>query len=138
MREALATMTSDRVLSSDAVAVVGASCRLPHAPDVGAFWDVLRGGRSAIGGVPAGRWDADVVLPDASEAHRAGLRFGGFLERVDGFDAGFFGVSPREAVAVDPQQRLFAELAWEALEDAGIVPESLRGSSTAVMVGAIA
>ncbi|XCX49649.1 SDR family NAD(P)-dependent oxidoreductase [Streptomyces phytohabitans] len=131
-------MTSDRVLSSDAVAVVGASCRLPHAPDVGAFWGLLRGGRSAIGGVPAGRWDADVVLPDASEAHRAGLRFGGFLERVDGFDAGFFGVSPREAVAVDPQQRLFAELAWEALEDAGIVPESLRGSSTAVMVGAIA
>nr|WP_206337377.1 type I polyketide synthase [Streptomyces sp. Z26] len=130
-------MTSDRVHSNDAIAIIGASCRLPQAPDVGAFWDVLRTGRSAIGEVPAGRWDPEKVLPDAPEAHRAALRYGGFLEQVDSFDAGFFGISPREAVAVDPQQRLFAELAWEALEDAGIVPESLRGSATAVIVGAI-
>nr|WP_257232410.1 type I polyketide synthase [Streptomyces sp. Rer75] len=114
------------------------SCRLPQASDPGAFWELLRAGRSAITEVPPDRWDPDAVLPDEGERHRAGLRHGGFLDRVDAFDAAFFGISPREAVAIDPQQRLFAELAWEALEDAGIVPETLRSTATGVMVGAIA
>ncbi|MFE9680739.1 type I polyketide synthase [Streptomyces sp. NPDC006285] len=138
MREALATMTSDLVHATDAIAITGLSCRLPQAPDAGAFWELLRAGRSAITEVPPDRWDPDEVLPDAPERHRAGLRRGGFLDRVDEFDAEFFGISPREAVAIDPQQRLFAELAWEALEDAGIVPETLRSTATGVIVGAIA
>ncbi|WP_183091492.1 type I polyketide synthase [Streptomyces radicis] len=131
-------MTSELVHGTDAIAITGLSCRLPQAPDPGAFWELLRAGRSAITEVPPERWDADAVMPDADERHRAGLRYGGFLDRVDRFDAAFFGISPREAVAIDPQQRLFAELAWEALEDAGIVPETLRGSATGVVVGAIA
>ncbi|WP_430727390.1 type I polyketide synthase [Streptomyces beigongshangae] len=138
MREALAIMTSDLVHGSDAIAIIGLSCRLPQASDAGAFWELLRAGRSAITEVPPDRWDPDEVLPDAPERHRAGLRRGGFLDRVDGFDAEFFGISPREAVAIDPQQRLFAELAWEALEDAGVVPETLRSTATGVVVGAIA
>ncbi|WP_338320446.1 beta-ketoacyl synthase N-terminal-like domain-containing protein, partial [Streptomyces lonarensis] len=131
-------MSSVRVHITDPIAITGVSCRLPQAPDTGAFWALLRAGRSAITEVPADRWDADEVLPDLPEAHRAGLRYGGFLDRVDEFDPAFFGISPREAVAIDPQQRLFAELAWEALEDAGIVPETLRGTTASVVAGAIA
>ncbi|MFD3523635.1 type I polyketide synthase [Streptomyces sp. NPDC058653] len=131
-------MSSDLVHGTDAIAITGMSCRLPQAPDASTFWELLRSGRSAIGEVPQDRWDPDEVLPDAPERHRAALRHGGFLDRVDEFDAAFFGISPREAVAIDPQQRLFAELAWEALEDAGIVPETLRSTATAVIVGAIA
>ncbi|MGW1022083.1 beta-ketoacyl [acyl carrier protein] synthase domain-containing protein, partial [Streptomyces niveus] len=138
MREALAIMSSDLVHGTDAIAITGMSCRLPQAPDANSFWELLRSGRSAITEVPPDRWDPDEVLPDSPERHRAALRHGGFLDRVDQFDAAFFGISPREAVAIDPQQRLFAELAWEALEDAGIVPETLRSTATAVIVGAIA
>ncbi|WP_051385696.1 type I polyketide synthase [Actinokineospora inagensis] len=109
------------------VAVVGMACRLPGAPDVAAFWQLLRAGRDAIGEAPAGRW-TDPALPH---------RLGGFLDRVDEFDAAFFGISPREAAAMDPQQRLVLELGWEALEDARLRPSALRGTATGVFVGAI-
>ncbi|MER7638422.1 type I polyketide synthase [Streptomyces sp. NPDC126522] len=109
------------------VAVVGMACRLPGAPDPSAFWQLLREGRDAIGAPPADRHPA----PHDTE------RPGGYLDRVDGFDAAFFGVSPREALAMDPQQRLALELGWEALEDAGIAPDSLGGTPAGVYVGAI-
>ncbi|MEU5692334.1 SDR family NAD(P)-dependent oxidoreductase [Actinosynnema sp. NPDC020468] len=111
-----------------AVAVVGLACRLPGAPDPAGFWRLLDTGTSAIGPTPADRWGT---------APGGGDRLGGALEDVAGFDAGFFGVSPAEAAATDPQQRLVLELAWEALEDAGIVPGALAGSATGVFVGAI-
>ncbi|MCS0639815.1 type I polyketide synthase [Streptomyces sp. LP05-1] len=110
------------------IAVVGMGCRLPGADGPAAFWSLLSEGRSAIGEVPADRWPAD--SPAAVER-------GGFLDGVGDFDAAFFQVSPREAAAMDPQQRLVLELAWEALEDAGIVPGSLRDTSTAVFVGTL-
>ncbi|MFH8349551.1 SDR family NAD(P)-dependent oxidoreductase [Streptomyces sp. NPDC018045] len=116
-----------------AVAVVGMSCRVPGAADLAAFWRLLRDGVDAITDVPDGRWDlagADGTLDGP------GQRRGGFLDQVDGFDAGFFGVSPREAAAMDPRQRLALELAWTALEHAGIVPRTLRGGSAAVLLGA--
>ncbi|MBQ0851997.1 acyltransferase domain-containing protein [Streptomyces sp. BH-SS-21] len=115
------------------IAIVGLACRLPGAPSPAAFWTLLRDGASAITEVPDGRWD-----PAAPGLDRPGLRHGGFLDDIDGFDAGFFGISPREATTTDPQQRLMLELAWEALEDAGIVPAELRESRTAVFVGAMA
>ncbi|MFF8775226.1 beta-ketoacyl synthase N-terminal-like domain-containing protein, partial [Kitasatospora sp. NPDC015120] len=110
-----------------AVAVVGLACRLPGAPDPGAFWDLLREGRDAVGEPPAGRWPSDT--PGVPRA-------GAFLERIDTFDAAFFGISPREAAAMDPQQRLVLELGWEVLEDAGRLPARLRDSRTGVFVGA--
>ncbi|MDX3229222.1 SDR family NAD(P)-dependent oxidoreductase [Streptomyces sp. ME19-01-6] len=116
-----------------AVAVVGMSCRVPGADDLDAFWQLLRDGVDAITDVPAGRWDPDGV---PGELDAPGLRRGGFLDRVADFDPGFFGISPREAAAMDPRQRLALELSWTALEHAGVVPERLRGGSTAVFLGA--
>ncbi|MBZ6135798.1 SDR family NAD(P)-dependent oxidoreductase, partial [Streptomyces olivaceus] len=118
-----------RPMPSEPIAVVGLSCRLPQAPDPAAFWRLLRDGRSATTETPADRW--------TGTARTAGLRRGGFLDDVAGFDPAFFGISPREAAAMDPQQRLMLELAWEALEDAMIVPATLAGGRTGVFVGAI-
>src|SRR6185369_16518524 len=114
------------------VAVIGVSCRLPGVAGPEAFWRSLRQGGSAIAERPADRDDK------ASDAGGGRRELGGFLPRVDEFDAGFFGISPEEASAMDPQQRLALELAWEALEDAGITNRALRGSRTGVYVGAMA
>jgi acyl transferase domain-containing protein len=112
------------------VAVVGLACRLPHAPGPAAYWRLLCRGESAITEMPADRRHADA-------GEDAPVRFGGFLEQVDSFDAAFFGISPREAAAMDPQQRLVLELSWEAMEDAGVRPETLAGGGTGVFVGAM-
>ncbi|MBL7511799.1 beta-ketoacyl [acyl carrier protein] synthase domain-containing protein, partial [Frankia nepalensis] len=115
------------------IAVVGLSCRLPQAASPAEFWRLLRDGVDAVTDAPADRWDLELLAElGLSEYGR-----GGFLDAVDRFDAGFFGISPREAAAMDPQQRLVLELAWEVLEDAGVVPETLRGSRTGVFVGAV-
>ncbi|MGW3006652.1 type I polyketide synthase, partial [Streptomyces sp. NPDC001155] len=117
------------------IAVIGLACRLPGAPDPDGLWRLLRAGESAVRRTPADR----MRLAGASLEDAAGddvPRWGGFLEEVDRFDAGFFGVSPREADAMDPQQRLVLELAWEALEDARIIPDRLGSTSTGVFIGA--
>ncbi|WP_433498685.1 SDR family NAD(P)-dependent oxidoreductase [Sphaerimonospora sp. CA-214678] len=117
----------------DVIAVVGMSCRFPGASDVNAFWELLRDGVDAVTDVPAERWEAEpgfAALPE--EARR-----GGFLEHVDRFDAGFFGISARQAATMDPRQRLLLELSWEALEDARVPPDRLRGGGAGVFVGAI-
>ncbi|MBS2963681.1 SDR family NAD(P)-dependent oxidoreductase, partial [Actinocrinis puniceicyclus] len=132
-----ARAAASRPQPDGAIAVIGVSCRLPGAEDPAAFWRLLRDGVDAVGQVPAGRWDPDALGDDVPEPVRLAARHGAFLDRVDGFDAGFFGVSPREAGAMDPQQRLMLELSWEAVEDAGLVAEALRGSRTGVFVGAI-
>ncbi len=109
---------------------------MPGASSTDAFWRLLREGASAITDLPPDRRDLDRL----SEADRSlpGILRGGFLDRIGDFDAGFFGIGPGEAAAMDPQQRLMLELGWEALEDAGIVPNGLIGSQTGVFVGAIA
>ncbi|MEU9835626.1 beta-ketoacyl synthase N-terminal-like domain-containing protein, partial [Streptosporangium sp. NPDC048047] len=109
-----------------AVAVVGMACRLPGAAGPERFWRLLREGVDAVTEAPEGR-----------AAEGTAYRRGGFLEDVYGFDPGFFGISPNEAAAMDPHQRLVLELAWEALENARAVPASLRGSATGVFLGAI-
>ncbi|WP_375772897.1 SDR family NAD(P)-dependent oxidoreductase [Archangium gephyra] len=118
------------------IAIIGMSCRFPGAPNLEAFWQLLRDGVNAISEVPRERWDAAAwanAEPGAPGA--TGARKGGFLEQVDRFDPLFFGISPREAITMDPQQRLMLELTWEALENAGIVAETLKGSQTGVYVG---
>jgi myxalamid-type polyketide synthase MxaE and MxaD len=111
--------------SAEPIAIVGLACRFPGAPDEGSFWQLLSGGIDAV----------DDPGPARRDESSARVGRAGFLERIDTFDADFFRISPREAVHVDPQQRLILELAWEALEDAGYTPEALAGSATAVVVG---
>ncbi|MFJ8751530.1 SDR family NAD(P)-dependent oxidoreductase [Streptomyces sp. NPDC102441] len=117
----------------DSVAIVGVSCRLPGAIGAAEFWNLLSDSRHAITEVPLDRRDG------MSNAVRfdGGTRFGAFLEGVGDFDAAFFGISAREAAAMDPQQRLVLELAWAAVEDAGIVPAALAGSAASVFVGSL-
>src|SRR5256885_16810639 len=102
----------------DGIAVVGLACRLPGSADPEAFWQLLIQGTSAITQTPADRWR---VGTGADLSGAPSLKYGGFLDRVDLFDADFFGITPREAAAMDPQQRLILELAWEALEDSGTI-----------------
>ena len=100
------------------------------------FWALLSEGRDAIRSVPRDRWDIDHYFDaDPDAPGRMSVRNGGFLDRVDGFDAAFFGITPREALTMDPQQRLLLEVAWEALEHAGLAPDRLAGSQTGVFVG---
>ena len=116
----------------DAVAIVAFGCRFPGAPDAEGYWALLHGARDGVGEVPAGRWREGSVQAGDTEA---AFRQGGFLPRVDGFDAHFFGIAPREAHQLDPQQRLLLEVAWEALENGGMSADGLRGSRTGVFVG---
>lgn len=119
------------------IAIIGIGCRFPgnvHNPD--SFWRLLRDGIDAITEVPANRWDVEKFYdPDPTKPNKTNTRWGGFLEAIDCFDPQFFGIAPREAVTMDPQQRLLLEVTWEALEDAGQIPERLRGSQTGVFIG---
>ena len=118
------------------IAVVGIGCRFPKARNPEAFWQLLRNGVDAISEVPPQRWDLDTFYePQSATLGKMNTRWGGFLEEVDRFDPGFFGISSPEAEHMDPQQRLILEVAWEALENAGIIPETLAGSQTGVFVG---
>ena len=117
--------------------MVGIGCRFPgdvFGPD--RFWRLLVDGVDAIAEVPADRWDAEAFYdPDPLTPGRMTTKWGGFVSDVAGFDAEFFGITPREAEAMDPQQRMLLEVAWEALEHAGIPPDSLDGTRTGVMMG---
>lgn len=119
------------------LAVVGIGCRFPGGvTDVASFWDLLVNGRSGIVEVPENRWNRDRYYhPDRSVPGRMITKWGGFLASQDQFDPQFWGISPREAMRMDPQQRWLLEVAWEAIEDAGIAPSTLRGGSVGVFVG---
>src|SRR5262249_23701563 len=108
------------------VAVVGMVCRLPGATGIDALWKMLVEGREGVARFTAAELDPDV--PAQLRAAPAYVPARGVLEDADRFDAPFFGISPREAELMDPQQRIFLELAWEALEHSGHVPERFDGA----------
>ncbi len=119
------------------IAVIGLGCRFPGGvtgPE--SYWRLLQDGGDAITEIPPERWDIDAYFdPDRNALGKTYTRWGGYLRDIDKFDPHFFGISPREAVSLDPQQRLFLEVAWEALENATIAPEKLYESQTGVYVG---
>ncbi len=119
------------------IAVIGMGCRLPggiESPE--RLWEALLGGADLVTGVPIDRWDADEYYdPEPGVPGRSISKWGGFLDDVAGFDADFFGISEREAIAIDPQHRLLLETSWEAVEHAGIDPLALAGTQTGVFVG---
>lgn len=121
------------------IAVIGMGCRFPGGADnPRAFWRLLRDGVDAIEEVPTDRWNLDDYYdPDPTAPGKINTRWGGFLRKVDEFDAEFFGISPREAVRVDPQHRILLEVAWEALEDAGLPAGRIAQTQTGVYVGVI-
>ncbi len=118
------------------IAVVGMACRFPGASGISDFWRLLEAGENAvIEGVPgSGVGRVGELFPDAGVQSKA-CRFGGYLDELDRFDAAFFRISPVEAQLLDPQQRLMLETSWQALEDAGLDPEQLRGSRSGVYAG---
>ena len=120
---------------TEPIAIIGMGCRFPGGiADADGLWSMLRDGKDVTSGVPAAR-RAQLGAPPPGADGRTWTQRGGFLDRVDGFDADFFEISPREAIAMDPQQRLVLEVAWEALEDAGLPPDRLARSQTGVFVG---
>ncbi len=120
----------------DTIAIIGMGCRFPGAKNPQSFWHLMRNGVDAITEVPPDRWNIDAFYdPKPATPGKMSTRYGGFLDNVDQFEPSFFGISPREAKSIDPQQRLVLEVAWEALENAGMMPEKLSGSRTGVFIG---
>ncbi|MFV3130825.1 type I polyketide synthase [Niveispirillum sp. KHB5.9] len=114
------------LLMAEPLAIIGMGCRFPGGADgADAFWRLLLDKGDAIGPAPAGRWFAEAERP-----------LGGYVDGLEGFDTGYFGLSAHEAAWIDPQQRLLLEVAMDALDDAGLTRAALAGSRTGVFVGA--
>lgn len=127
-------MTEPRVTP---IAVIGMACRLPGGVDSPEqLWDALVAGADMVKEIPGDRWDVDEFYdPERGVTGRSVCRWGGFLNDIAGFDAEFFGITPQEAIVVDPQHRLMLETSWEAVEHAGIDPRSIAGTRTGVFMG---
>ncbi len=137
---------SDALMGGDAasakvqepIAIIGMAGRFPGADNPQAFWDLVANGVDAVRQVPPDRWDVDVFYdPNPNAKGKIVSQWGGYLENPNLFDASFFGISPREAAHLDPRQRLILETAWEALEDAGVPPDSLSDSQTGVFMAVL-
>lgn len=123
--------------TQEPVAILGAGLRLPrNLRDQDAFWRFLAAGRNALTEIPRDRWDADAYYDADPDRHgKMNVRRGAFLDRVNEFDAEFFGISEHEARVMDPQQRILLEVCWEALENAAVAPTSLAGTAAGVWIG---
>lgn len=125
-------------IEREPIAIVGMGCRVPGADSLDELWRMIVERRNGISDAPESNWHAefnDQTIPSFQRDRLRSIRKGGFVAHRDSFDAEFFGIAPREAAYIDPQHRLMMELFWEAIEDAGIAIDALRGSDTGVFVG---
>ena len=117
------------------IAIIGLGCRFPQAENPEAFWHLVSNGIDAITEIPEDRWSAnEFYAPEPGTPGKMNTRSGGFLSQIDRFDPLFFNISPKEAKRMDPKQRIFLEVAWEALENANLAPDKLSGTQTGVFV----
>ncbi|MBY0572216.1 MAG: polyketide synthase, partial [Undibacterium sp.] len=134
--------TSRRQLSGFAdepVAIIGMSGQFPMAGNIDEFWQALVEGKDCISEIPTDRWDWQSIYGDPNlEENKSNIKWGGFIDGIADFDPLFFGISPKEAELMDPQQRLMMLHIWKALEDAGYAGSALSGSNTGIYVGTIA
>ena len=118
------------------IAVVGMSCRFPGANNPEEFWQLLLNGKDAITHIPAEHWDESEYYDEKPlTPGKISNNYGGFVPHLKEFDASFFRIAPREAASLDPQQRLLLEVSWEALENAAIPADKIKGSPTGVFIG---
>ena len=131
------TLHMNNEVSREPIAIIGMGCRYPggvRTPDE--FWHLLSSGKDILRDIPTDRWDVEAHFdPEVTVPGKMYVRQGYYLDNIDQFDPQFFGLSPREAESLDPQQRLVMEVSWETLENACIAPSSLKGGKTGVFVG---
>lgn len=127
----------EKTAGDDDIAIIGLSGRFPGAETIDQFWENLHSGISSIAEVPKDRWEMENFYASNGGPGKSYCKWGGFISRIDCFEAPFFHISPKEAEMLDPQQRLFLEIVWGLLEDAGYTPRSLN-RDTGVFVGVIA
>ena len=124
-------------IQKEPIAIIGMGCRYPggvRTPEE--FWHLLSSGEDILSDIPDDRWDFEAYFdPEITVPGKMYVRKGYYLDDIDQFDPQFFGLSPREAESLDPQQRLVMEVSWETLEHAGIAPSSLKGGKTGVFIG---
>lgn len=130
-----AAESNGSVEPGEPIAIVGMSCRFAGAPDLQAFWRMIRDGVEGAAEVPEDRWPIDDYYDPAGGPGKMTTRRLALLDEVDRFEPAFFGITPREAARMDPQQRLLLEVAWETFENAGWPADRLAGSPTGVYVG---
>ncbi|MEM7132285.1 MAG: SDR family NAD(P)-dependent oxidoreductase [Chloroflexota bacterium] len=122
---------------NEPIAIIGITGIYPQSPDLSTFWQNLVTDKELISEIPPDRWDWQAYYGDpALEKNRTKAKWGAFIQDVDKFDAGFFGITPREAELMDPQQRLFLQTVWQTIEDAGYTPSQLSEQRVALFVGA--
>ena len=135
-RRFIAPLQSKESVLKEPVAIIGMAGILPAAENLDQFWENLMQEKDCISEIPKDRWDWQSCYGDPKkECHKTNIKWGGFIGDVDKFDPSFFNISPREAEFMDPQQRLFLQCVWHAIEQAGYNPVGLRGSRTGLFVG---
>ncbi|HET8932586.1 MAG TPA: aminotransferase class III-fold pyridoxal phosphate-dependent enzyme [Polyangiales bacterium] len=130
-----AAVAAKSTATYEPIAIVGLDCRFPGAHNPNALWQLLRDGGDAVRDLPEGRWDVERYHSTVPVAGKMIARQLASIDDIELFDPGFFGIRQHEAKSMDPQHRLLLEVAWSALEDAGMAPSRLRGSRTGVFVG---